>query len=143
MNSTVSSWAVICSPVSGAKKGQEVVESVLMPEWKKILPNVKLSIYYTQHAGNAVELAQEIGKDGRGVIIVGGDGTVHEVIEGLSSIGSLRSTPLAILSQGTMNFYATSAGLPSAKELPSVIATNKYRPSPLMKINDNTGILDR
>ncbi len=73
------------------------------------------------------------------VFAVGGDGTIHEVMDGLIEKGNLSQVSLGLLSQGTMNFYAISGGLPDAGKLPEIIQANSYRDASLMKVQDNSG----
>lgn len=101
-----------------------------------------MDVKYTQYAGHAIELAKQYGSSECGIVCVGGDGTTHEVIYGLMQKGVLNQTPLAILSQGTMNFFAVTAGLPSAKELPGLIASSTIRTSSIMKVSDDKNTIN-
>src|SRR3989441_4884944 len=58
----------------------------------------------TNRQGEAQELAMNAAKEGRSVIIVGGDGSVHEVVNGILRAG--RRVPLEIVSAGSGNDYA-------------------------------------
>jgi len=58
----------------------------------------------TTRQGEAQELAMQTAKEGRPVIIVGGDGSVHEVVNGILSTG--RRIPLGIVPAGSGNDYA-------------------------------------
>lgn len=65
----------------------------------------------TRAAGEAEERARQAAQEGRPVIIVGGDGSVHEVINGLLASG--RRVPLGIIAAGSGNDYAwNTLGLP-------------------------------
>jgi limonene-1,2-epoxide hydrolase len=131
-----SRWVVICSPVSGKKEGRNVVEQQLLPTWKKVAPGVDLNVVYTERFQHAMELAQQYGSKDCGIVAVGGDGTIHEVIYGLDSKGVLAETPLAVLSQGTMNFYSITAGLPGPAELPGLVSSNSLRAASLIRVSD-------
>merc|ERR1719247_2468372 len=104
--------------------------------------DIPVEIKYTEYKAHATELAREYGKKGYGIIAVGGDGTIHEVMNGLLDCKLLGQTPLGLLSQGTVNAYAISAGLPDAAGLPDLISTKSFRKSSLMHITDNTGAID-
>ena len=138
----ITNWVVICSPVSGDKKGKHVVENVLLPSFRANCKSHNIAVKYTKHHRHAVELAQEFGDRQTGLIVVGGDGTVHEVMEGLLEKGLLGVTQVAILNQGTIGFYNVTAGLPNAKQLPLLIAQGCIRPSSYMQLRDygNTGV---
>jgi diacylglycerol kinase (ATP) len=58
----------------------------------------------TTRQGEAQERAQQAAQDGRPVIVVGGDGSVHEVVNGLLKVG--RRVPLGIVAAGSGNDYA-------------------------------------
>ncbi len=58
----------------------------------------------TTRQGEARERAMLAAKEGRPVIIVGGDGSVHEVVNGILSAG--RRVPLGIVAAGSGNDYA-------------------------------------
>lgn len=58
----------------------------------------------TTKQGEAKELAMIAAKEGSPVIVVGGDGSVHEVVNGILSSGS--RVPLGIIGAGSGNDYA-------------------------------------
>lgn len=58
----------------------------------------------TTRRGEAKELARRAADEGRPVIIVGGDGSIHEVVNGILS--SERRVPLGIVAAGSGNDYA-------------------------------------
>lgn len=130
-------WIVICCEVAGKKTGGTVTREVLEPGMKQL--GIPCEVIYTERQGHAVELAQKYGSSSCGLIAVGGDGTIHEVMDGLMASGKMHETPLGLLSQGTVNAYYISAGLPDAGLLPQVIKDNSFRKSSLMAISDNTG----
>ena len=55
----------------------------------------------TKRQGEAQERAMNAAKEGRPIIIVGGDGSVHEVVNGILSAG--RRVPLGIVAAGSGN----------------------------------------
>jgi len=61
----------------------------------------------TGRRGEAQERAQRAAQEGHPVIIVGGDGSVHEVVNGLLS--AKRRVPLGIIAAGSGNDYAWRA----------------------------------
>ena len=58
----------------------------------------------TTRSGEAQERAQQAAHEGRPVIVVGGDGSVHEVVNGILQSG--RRVPLGIVAAGSGNDYA-------------------------------------
>ena len=72
-------------------------------------------IYSTESKGHATQLTQEIvSKGGKEILILGGDGTVHEVVNGLKHDND--DVILGILPAGTGNDVATMLGLPPRVE---------------------------
>ena len=65
----------------------------------------------TTRQWEAKELALEAAREGRPIIIVGGDGSVHEVVNGILAAG--RRVPLGIVAAGSGNDFAwNTLGLP-------------------------------
>ena len=58
----------------------------------------------TTRRGEARDLARRAAEAGRAVVIVGGDGSIHEVVNGILSSG--RRVPLGIVAAGSGNDYA-------------------------------------
>ncbi|HTK07524.1 MAG TPA: diacylglycerol kinase family protein [Ktedonobacteraceae bacterium] len=69
----------------------------------------------TQRVGDASLWAAEAARDGRPLVVIGGDGTVHEAANGLLSSG--QQVPLGIVAAGSGNDYAwRTLNLPHAPE---------------------------
>jgi YegS/Rv2252/BmrU family lipid kinase len=67
----------------------------------------------TVYPTHAVELARQAAEDGYELVIsVGGDGTTHEVINGLMQVSEERRPRLGIVPVGTGNDFASNVGLP-------------------------------
>ena len=73
-----------------------------------------LEVAFTERPGDAVRLAQDAAAaEYDPVVAVGGDGTVHEVVNGLLRFrGSIPS--LAVIPTGTGNDFARSVGIPTS-----------------------------
>lgn len=101
---------VIVNPVAGAKSTRR-----LWPKIDRLLKHVGLSFdaQFTEGQGHAVELAREAAGDGyRYVVAVGGDGTVHEVANGIMESSGARDTTLGVISTGTGGDFVRSIGVP-------------------------------
>lgn len=73
---------------------------------------VDLRLLKTTRRGEAVELAQAAADAGcDGVIAIGGDGTVHEVANGLLAIPPERRPPLGVIPAGSGNDFAFALGI--------------------------------
>ena len=68
----------------------------------------------TVYPGHAVELAQEAAREGCDLIIaIGGDGTVHEVVNGLMQFPAGNRPTLGVIPIGTGNDFSFSIGTPN------------------------------
>ncbi len=67
----------------------------------------------TEAPGHAIELAREAAKQGYEMVVaVGGDGTIHEIVNGLYNSGCLDDALLGIVSTGTGSDYIRTIGVP-------------------------------
>jgi diacylglycerol kinase family enzyme len=75
---------------------------------------IDLQAITTTHRGHAGELARAAAHDGTEVLVtLGGDGTVHEVVNGLMNSGSRSLPALATIPGGSANVFARACGLPN------------------------------
>jgi diacylglycerol kinase family enzyme len=75
---------------------------------------VELQAVTTTHRGHAGELAVEAVAAGLDVVVtLGGDGTVHEVVNGMLGTGSSVLPALAPIPGGSANVFARALGLPN------------------------------
>jgi len=83
-------------------------DATLVPELKATWP--KLKVFTTQAVGHATELAREqVEQQASVLLVLGGDGTLNEVVNGL---GEHSTVPLAVLPRGSGNDTAKSLGWP-------------------------------
>ncbi|WP_059171522.1 diacylglycerol kinase family protein [Bacillus sp. FJAT-27445] len=94
----------------------------------------ELLILKTDRPGHARELCAKYGEAADLAIILGGDGTVHECMNGLSS---LEKRPiLAILPGGTCNDFTRTLGIPQdIQSAAEVVVTGNEVPIDAMKVN--------
>ncbi|MHB1346094.1 MAG: diacylglycerol/lipid kinase family protein [Candidatus Humimicrobiaceae bacterium] len=87
-----------------------------------IKENIKLDIEFTKHPKHAMELAKGAKNKYDMVIVAGGDGTVNEVINGISDSKII----LAIIPFGSTNVLALELGIPfNVKEASELITHGK------------------
>lgn len=68
----------------------------------------------TVYPSHATELARQAGEQGYNLVVaVGGDGTVHEVINGLMQIPAEKRPVLAVVPVGSGNDFAHAIGIPT------------------------------
>lgn len=95
----------------------------------------------TQHPGHATELAKQAADQGfDAVVALGGDGTVHEIVNGLMEIPEDRRPLLAAVPIGSGNDFCANAGVPSDPEQAILRAyEGEVTTIDLGVIRDNTG----
>jgi YegS/Rv2252/BmrU family lipid kinase len=68
----------------------------------------------TEYPGHAIELARQAGESGYDLVVaVGGDGTVHEVVNGLMQVPQESRPALGIVPLGSGNDFAHILGIPA------------------------------
>jgi diacylglycerol kinase family enzyme len=90
--------------------------------------------------GSAAELDTAIAaRDGRRVVVLGGDGSVHAVVRALDRAGALDpAEPVGIVARGTGNDLARTLGLPLEPDA-GAAAVLAGRPRPLDLLDDDAG----
>lgn len=124
-------WYVIVNPIAGFGKGLKKWQ-VLKPLLEKAFNIVSVVTEYDQHA---IELSRKAIENGyRQIIAIGGDGTLHQVINGLMT---QHKTPthevvVAFISCGTGNDWVRSFLFPTKNE--ALVALIKQRKTCLQDI---------
>lgn len=101
---------VIVNPAAGRNSTKK-----RWPDISALLKHIGLSFdhQFTECSGHAIELAKEaVDKGYRYVVAVGGDGTVHEVANGLLHSPDVQEMALGIISTGTGSDFNRTAGIP-------------------------------
>lgn len=105
-------WLVIINPVSGAGKGKRLYPKVLR-ELDRI--GIEYDHEVTGQEGHATQLAKEgIERGYRKLIMVGGDGTVNEVINGVlqQQVVPSREVAIGMVGIGTGNDWIRTMKIP-------------------------------
>ena len=108
---------------------------------------LKYETSITQHAGHAIELAQELaGKGYRKFIAAGGDGTIHEVLTGLLRYcdeegADMGEFTLGVLPYGTGNDWIRTAEIPSdVKEAARCIVHGNTGKEDIVRLTFENGV---
>lgn len=104
-------WIVIVNPKAGSGRG--------LKDWPIISnqmynSNLKFTCLFTEHKYHAVELTVKAINDGfRNIVAVGGDGTIHEVVNGIFIQKEVKTTDisLAVIPTGTGNDWIRMFGI--------------------------------
>ena len=116
---------VIVNPAAGANSTHRK-----WPEIQTCLKNSGLSFDYqfTEGKGHGIELARAAAGDGyRYLVAVGGDGTIHEVANGILQSANARETALGIISTGTGSDLARSIGVSQDYTTSCAAVTGSHR----------------
>ena len=104
-------WFVIINPTSGNRKYKKLIPRLLATlESNKILFNHK----FTTYQKHEIELVQKAISDGyRKIISVGGDGTLHNIVNGIMSQKLVNSNEIkvAVFPTGTGNDWVKTYGI--------------------------------
>jgi len=97
-----------------------------------------VEVRHTAAPRDARGLAADAARDGfDAVVAAGGDGTVHEALNGLMSVDDSRRPALGVLPIGTGNDFAFAAGLPRAAQAAAdCIAAGVTRDVDVARMND-------
>ncbi len=111
MESATQKWFVIVNPVAGGGRGLDD-----FPQISKLLREAQIVCepVFTEHKFHATELTVTAVKEGyRKIIVVGGDGTLHEVVNGLFIQQVVRPDEvlLAVVAVGTGNDWVRTFGI--------------------------------
>jgi YegS/Rv2252/BmrU family lipid kinase len=99
----------IVNPTSGRGRGRRVAERL-----PKLLAERGMAgdVVQTSGPGEAVSLAKAAARPGGRIFAVGGDGTVHEVVNGLAGTGAT----FGLVPVGSGNDFARALGIPATIE---------------------------
>ena len=106
-------WFVVVNPISGSGKGLDD-----FPLISKLLRDngIRCESVFTEHKCHATELTVSAINSGyRHIIVVGGDGTLHEVVNGLFIQKSVEPSEvtIAVIAVGTGNDWIRMFGIPT------------------------------
>ena len=115
---------ILLNPQSGEKKGRQIFEAVRPLLEKSYL---QFTVIETSYRGQAREIVREMDLSAvDGLAIVGGDGTIHEVINGLTSRADWEEailTPIGTIPAGTSNGLSKTLSEISGEPFDPISAT--------------------
>lgn len=126
--------AIINPAAGGGRAGREAIHAIAELRTR----GVPVEAWYTRNAGHAVRLARRAYDEGfRHFIAVGGDGTSHEIVNGLAGAlgkeGTERVT-LGFLPLGTGNSYLRDFGRFDVDHAIDRLAKGGRRPSDVLRV---------
>lgn len=97
-----------------------------------------VTVWPTQGRGDATTAARELGPKFDRIVCSGGDGTLHEVIEGLMAVPAEKRPPIGYIPAGTTNDFARNLSLPrSMEKMAATAAAGVPRPVDIGRFNES------
>ncbi|TPX70629.1 hypothetical protein SpCBS45565_g01559 [Spizellomyces sp. 'palustris'] len=130
-------WHIFVNPASGSRSGKHIWDTIVHPAlvgagWREssdgqqTFEGTCFQVTFTERCNHAADTVRELVTkrqtlDGLGFVCIGGDGMVHEVINGVMSGVSTSKPPsfkipIAVIPAGTGNALATSLKMTSPEE---------------------------
>tara|TARA_X000001036_G_scaffold436202_1_gene478890 strand:+ start:189 stop:1079 length:891 start_codon:yes stop_codon:yes gene_type:complete len=118
-------FIITVNPHGGTKKGPLILEKI-QPLFASA--NMELQVIETTFAGHAQALANQLSfNEISGFIGIGGDGTLHEIINGMLSRTDKKKIPIGIIPGGSGNSYMHDLQLTDPIEAAKAIINGKTK----------------
>ena len=126
-------YAFIVNPNSKSGLGRRIWSLQVEPALKK--QKIPYEVFFTKYRQHAAKISRKITEDGecRTIIVLGGDGTINEVVNGITD---LSKATLGYIPTGSSNDFARSLRLPTdpLPALSNILSPTRY-------LSANIGIL--
>ena len=129
---------LIYNPHGGLKKGKNILRKVkpIFQEAEK-----ELIILESEYSGHAFDYANTLNFQGHdGLCVIGGDGTMHEVINGMLNRKDKSRIPLGLITGGTGNSFMHDIDCLDPIKAARKIITGKMRAIDIAKVTANDTI---
>ena len=131
----MSKYYITVNPHGGTKKGPKILSEVLPIFESK---NAEVTIIETEYAGHAKDLAMNVDMtDYDGFCCIGGDGTMHEAINGLLKRKDKKRFPLGLITGGTGNSFMRDMNCKDPLDATERILSGKKRFIDILECNSN------
>jgi len=129
----------LINPNSGKKKSLKIFQSI-----EPLLKQKKLNydILKTEYKGHAINIAKELELENyNGMIVIGGDGTFHEVINGFMNRIDNKKIPIGIVPGGSGNSFLYNNNHDNPKKVLKKILRFKKKKIDIVKVKTLDEIL--
>ena len=127
-------YLIIINPNSGKRKSTDVFKKKLLPELKRLGHNFEYHFTeFPQHATKIIQHANLEDKDA--IIVLGGDGTMHEVVNGMLNRKDSVKIPIGNLPTGSGNSLLYDMGKLDTKSTLNKILTHKKNKIDILKVS--------
>ncbi len=130
---------VVVNPRGGKRRGLTILDRV-KPVF--VAAGIELDVRVTQRPWHAREMARTLDLTGvNGVCAIGGDGTIHEVANGLMQRDEPISVPLGIIPAGTGNTLAQHLQCDDPHEAARRIVAGETQPLDVVRVTLSDGVV--
>lgn len=127
------------NPHGGAKKGLDILEKV-RPVFAQA--GAEIDVKETRYAGHARNMARDLPLDGyHGFCAIGGDGTMHEMVNGMLSRDDGAKLPIGLITGGTGNSFMHDLDCLDPVVAAKRIVTGRLRELDIAKVDANGEII--
>ena len=125
-------FMLIVNPFSGKKQGLKILEKI-QPYFLR--SDIEIEVIKTGYSGHAENIAKEFDiTKYNGMVIIGGDGTFHEVINGILNRGDQKKIPIGIIPAGSGNSFMQDLDLVDPVKAVQLIISNQTRLIDVMRL---------
>lgn len=126
-------FIVIVNPFSGKKQGLEIFDKIKQKFDSK---NIDLTLIRTEFPGHAERIIKECNFENyNGILMIGGDGTFHEIVNGMFNRRDKKKIPIGIIPGGTGNSFMLDLGIIDPNDAVDRILLNKTRFVDIIKLD--------
>jgi sphingosine kinase len=126
-------YLIIANPISGKRKSISILKNQIIPHLKTQKINFESFITeYPSHAKKKIN-TYDLNEIER-IIVLGGDGTMHEVINGMLSRNDDKNIPIGLLPTGSGNSLIHDLNQLDIKNTLNTILTDRIQKVDLLKI---------
>lgn len=124
-------YHIIYNPTAGKKKARK---NLALVEKELAARGLPFEVHSSKCERDATEIARSLTREGeKEIIVLGGDGTLHEVLNGLENIEDCR---LGLVPSGTGNDFAEHIGLPlDAEKAVKIILDGDTKPTDYLEVS--------
>lgn len=128
MDLMAAEWQIIANP-NALTEQRALLEKKILTELDE--RGVNYTLHIAKGTGKGIEIAEELCRSGkRHLIVVGGDGSVNEIVNGIyRSEVNPSEVYLAIIPLGTGNDFCRTLHYPEAKKIIDFFIQNEFHPT--------------
>jgi len=101
---------IILNPIAGGKRGKKSRRILDKVKSRLSERKIEYTLHQSEYKGHATEITKTLRENGsKNIVVMGGDGTLHEVINGFSNF---ETVTLGIIPCGTGNDFVSALNIP-------------------------------